>query len=120
MSEFLDLKNPMILALVFVQVIGFPIAFLVRAVVHAIKAKNDAVPGRAISLTKAAYNVCFALTSIGFCFSKPVGIVFFVIGAGFLMRQFVLTRQSDLSKVQIKTAPKPISIKSTRLRKRQA
>ena len=120
MSEFIDLHNPMILALVFVQVIGFPIAFLVRALFHGIKAKNEAPPARAISLTKAAYNVCFALTSICFCLFKLAGIVFFVVGAAFLMRQFALTRQSDLVKIAAQAPKKPISIKSTRLRKRQA
>jgi hypothetical protein len=120
MSEIIDLHNPMIVALVFVQVIGFPIAFLVRAIVHGIQAKRETGAARAISMSKTAYNVCFALTSIGFCLFRPAGVIFFLIGAAFLMRQFVLTRQLDVSKIEVAAIQKPISIKSSRLRKRQA
>ena len=119
MSGFLDLNNPMIRAMVFVQVIGFPLAFLIRAAMHAYRAKRQTGKERTISVTRVAYYVCFALMSIGFYFYKPVGIIFFVAGLGLLVRQFYLSRKSSVAEA-VKAAPaKPISIRSTRLTKRR-
>ena len=120
MSEFLDLNNPMIKAMIFVQVIGFPLAFLIRAGIHAFRSRRQGDALKAISLTRSAYYVCFALTSVGFYFFKPAGILFFVAGIALLSWQFVLSRRN--AKLETATAQpiKAISIKSTRLRKRRS
>jgi len=118
MSGLIDLSNPMIRAMVFVQVIGFPLAFLVRAGIHAFKARGQAAPARTISLIRVGYYVCFALMSISFYFFRPAGVAFLIAGIGLLIWQTVLTRKTDTVNTKPLLPHKPISIRSTRLSKR--
>jgi len=118
MSGFIDFSNPMIRAMVFVQVVGFPLAFLVRAGIHAFKARRQVVPLKTISLIRVAYYVCFALMSVSFYFVRPAGVAFLVVGIGLLMWQNVLTRKNSAADIKMPAPHKPISIRASRLSKR--
>jgi len=118
MSGLIDFSNPMIRAMVFVQVIGFPLAFLVRAGIHAFKARRQVVPTKTISLIRVAYYVCFALMSVSFYYFRPAGVLFLAVGIGLLVWQNMLTRKSSAVDIKMPHPHKPISIRATRLSKR--
>ena len=120
MFHLVDFNNPMIRAIIVVQVIGFPLAFLIRAALHGLRSRREIPPAKRISLLKVAYNVCFALTSVSFYFFRPAGAIFLVAGIAFLTWQFTLTRKANAAPTKSATPNKPISIRSTRLSKRQA
>ena len=120
MAHFVNLNDPMIRAIILVQVIGFPLAFLIRAVVHGLKARRETQTVKNVSLLKVAYNVCFAFTSVSFYFVRPAGVLFLVAGIAFLSWQFMLTRKANATPTKLANTNKPISIRSTRLSKRHA
>jgi len=81
-----DFHNPLFTSFITVQVVGFPIVFLLRAIVRAWRAFKGDPDMRQRNIREAAANVCFAFTSIAFAFSIPVGVAL-LIGGVFLYYQ---------------------------------
>lgn len=81
-----DLHNPLFNSFVTVQIIGFPIAFLIRAGMRVWRVFRGDPEMRQRNIREAAANVCFAFTSIAFAFSIPIGVAL-LIGGVFLYYQ---------------------------------
>ena len=83
-----DFHNPLFTSFLTVQVVGFPIAFLIRAAVRGWRAFRGDPDLRQRNIREAAANVCFALTSIAFAFSIPVGVALLIGGVALYYQAF--------------------------------
>jgi len=92
------------------QIIGFPIAFLVRCFTRLWRARKAELDDARSLRLEALANLCFALMSIAFAFVRPVGVLLLIAGVGltFTARLPRLRRQPE--------APAPsTSIKNSKL-----
>ena len=90
----IDRQDPHLQALLWTQVIGFPVAFMVRAVVLAFRSTREPAQARQVQWLRAVSNVFFALTSALFPFSVLAGVGTLTLGVGLTVRAFALARGS--------------------------
>ena len=92
------------------QIVGFPIAFLVRCVTRLWRARKAGVDDIRGLRLEAFANLCFALMSIAFAFVRPLGVLLLIAGVGltFAARLPRLRRQPEVS-------PQSTSIKNSKL-----
>lgn len=93
----MDFSNPLVHSFLTVQVIGFPIAFLVRATMRLWRAARSEGVGRARLIREAAAYGCFAATSIAFAFNIPAGIALLVAGVVLSFQAFKIGRLAAVS-----------------------
>jgi len=92
------------------QIVGFPIAFLVRCVTRLWRARKAGVDDIRGLRLEALANLCFALMSIAFACVRPSGVLLLIAGVGltFAARLPRLRRQPEVS-------PPSTSIKNSKL-----
>ncbi|HET6386729.1 MAG TPA: hypothetical protein VFJ58_25340 [Armatimonadota bacterium] len=121
MHGLLSWSDPKIQGLLLVQVVGFPLAFLTRAIRWGILSYRETAPQRRIGQLKAGGNLCFALTSIAFVWSIPLGVLLFAIGINLAYIAFRMGRASRPSAVEAApAATSNASARPTRKMKRSA
>jgi len=92
------------------QIVGFPIAFLVRCVTRLWRARKAGVDDIRGLRLEALANLCFALMSIAFAFVRPLGVLLLVAGIALVFMAKVprLRRQAEVTET-------PPSIKNSKL-----
>jgi TRAP-type mannitol/chloroaromatic compound transport system permease large subunit len=105
--------SPMFTSFVTVQVVGFPVAFLIRAVTRIVRAYRGDSTTRKKNFLEAAANVCFAGTSIAFAFNIPMGVLLLVAGISLSGVAFMEGRKQ--AQVPL---PDPVITKHVKRRKR--
>jgi len=93
----MDFSNPLVHSFLTVQVIGFPIAFLVRAAMRLWRASKSQGARRGRLIREAAAYGCFAATSIAFAFNIPAGIALLVAGVVLSFQAFKIGRSAAIS-----------------------
>ena len=83
-----NFANPLYHSLLLVQIIGFPVIFIQRAIVRFLRMRRGEERLRERNRLEAIANVCFALTSIAFPFTIIVAVVLFVAGIVLAFRAF--------------------------------
>jgi 4-amino-4-deoxy-L-arabinose transferase-like glycosyltransferase len=96
-TTLLDWHNPWLHSFLTVQIIGFPVAFLVRALARVWRAVKASGGVRTRNLCEAAAYGCFALTSIAFAFNIPLGVALLCAGIVLSFRAFRIGRNSAMA-----------------------
>ena len=96
------------------QVIGFPIAFLVRCATRLWRVRRASVDDVLGIRLEAGANLCFALMSIAFAFVRPLGVLFLLGG-------LVLLFAAKLPKLRRRpeVVPTSPSIRNSKLARRK-
>jgi uncharacterized paraquat-inducible protein A len=101
MHSFFNFHNPQLQSLLWVQVIGMPIAFLVRAVILIVRAIREPANRHKHAL-RAVSNVLFAVSCWIFSVYKALAVICFAIGIGLSTWAFMIARAQA-----IRNAPPP-------------
>jgi hypothetical protein len=120
MHSLFNFSNPQIQSLLWVQVIGMPIAFLVRATVLLVRAFREPIENRKKHLIRAVSNVLFAVSCWVFSFSHVDAAICFASGIALSIWAFTIAREQAIRNAPPRAArPKlpapPISIRNSRL-----
>jgi hypothetical protein len=129
MHSFLDLAEGHTQTMLWVQVYGMPIAFIVRAIVILVRYIREPAENHAKYALRIAANLLFAASCWGFPHSKPLAVIAFVVGIGLSIKAFTIARAQAIiigesvkaaRRAQAKPASIPVSIKNSRLGKRRS
>lgn len=129
MHSFLDFHSPLMQSLLLAQWIGFPVAFVVRSVIWAVRARRGSEAERRRGRLLAGGNLCFAGALLGFCalsgFSLTLaflaGVALLLAGGGLSVAAHQQARRLAPPRpvpAARQPPPAPISIRASRLGRR--
>lgn len=126
MHSFLDFAEPHAQAMLWVQVYGMPVAFLIRSVILTVRLGRESVENRGKNALRAVANLLFAISCLVFSFSAPAAAISFSVGVGLSIKAFIIARAQAIEiGEQVKLARGltakqrsiPVSIRNSRLGK---
>lgn len=123
MHSFLDLAEPHVQTILWVQVVGMPIAFIVRAFILLVRFLREPAENRTKNALRIGANLLFALSCWVFSRSEPVAAISFAGGVGLSIKAFIIARAQaiEIGKKVIAArnanASRQISIRDSRLSK---
>lgn len=109
MHSLIDFSIPQIRTILWVQVIGMPIAFLLRATVLVVRAVREPAENRKKHIIRAVSNVLFAVSCWTFGISRIIAIVCFSSGIGLSVWAFVIAKKLAIQIAQPSDSVKVLS-----------
>jgi hypothetical protein len=96
MHSFLDVFKPSMHDMLWIQVLGMPIAFLIRAIVLVVRSVREPASRKKHGI-RAISNVCFAASCALFSFTHVLAILSFVVGIGLSIWAFMVAKAQAMS-----------------------